>query len=254
MVVQRFLAIVFMLIVVSAVPHPAGAGEIRQIYLSDDPLLSEETAAGVEGLFADIFRRVAEGAQRTVVFRRLPWKRAQKLAAEGNDIALGPLTRTKSRESKFSWIVPLFPMRIVYLTIQDQKPAIADLTQARRAHVAVKRGSTGTFAAAKHGLPESSVEVVNSQEIALQMLVRGRVDAWLTWDVIGYRARKILGSDARLHPGYTDILGDLYLAASPGIAADELARWRRAAQSVVDSGALDRFMQHYLGEKLAERR
>jgi len=249
--VRNIMFTASVLIVLAAALRGASAGEIKQFYLSSEPLLSEQTEQGVEGLFADVFRRVGKELGRRVTMRRLPWKRAQKLVSESDAIGIGPITRTPSREAKFAWIAPLFPMRIVYMTVRDRSPLIADLDQARRARVVVKRGSTGIFAAKKHKLPEVNVEVVNLQSNALQMLARGRIDAWLTWDVIAHRARKESGSDVRLATGYTDVLGDLYIAASPRTDAAELAKWRAAAKRVIDTGGLKKIMRKYLGRQLA---
>ncbi|NRA25517.1 MAG: transporter substrate-binding domain-containing protein, partial [Oleispira sp.] len=47
--------------------------------------------------------------------RLLPWPRAYKMAEEGPSIVLFSTTRTEQRETKFNWVGPISPTRIVLL-------------------------------------------------------------------------------------------------------------------------------------------
>ncbi|MTI10942.1 substrate-binding periplasmic protein [Curvivirga aplysinae] len=223
------------------------ASEIKQILSSDEPLLSKKLPDGSsKGLFVDFFQIVAKNAGREVSVSHLPWKRAQKIAQEVSDATLGPLTRTSKRESKYKWIGPLFPMRITYMTTLDQ-PVVENLDQARRLKVAIKGGSAAVYASKKHQLSTNMVDVVSQQSSILEMLIRKRIDAWLVWDVIAHRTVQEFDSGAQLQAGYTDELGELYMAASPSVSDEEIAVWRKAMEQAIKDGALKEITSKYLG-------
>jgi len=235
---------------------PSSASEIKYVLLSDDQLLYIDSDRAPEdddvyGPFADLFRAAGERIGRKLTLERLPWKRAQRNAEQETNIALGPLTRTSRREAKFTWIAPLFPMRIVYLSKKGKSLMVRDLEHARQLRVGVKRGSTGTFAAKQHKLPPDLVTITNTQDQLLALLDADRIDAWLVWDFIAYRVLKKYGLRFELEEGYSEILGDLYFAGSLDVGEREAANWRTAFQQINEEGVMDRILLQYLGRTMS---
>ena len=249
---RQILNISLIFCIYLTLPNSAHSAEIKRILTSDEPLLSKQMADGTStGLFVDFFLSVAKEANRDVTVTHLPWKRAQLNAQEANDVTLGPITRTKKRESSYKWIGPLFPMRITYMTREDQS-RIETLEDARKLKVAIKGGSASVFASKKHQLPEVNLNIVSRQDLILDMLLRDRVDAWLVWDVIAHRTVQEFDKGAKLQEGYTDELGELYMAASPTVSDQEIERWRKAMKIVIANGELNDITYKYLGRSYAQ--
>lgn len=249
-----YLSVLACLIALGA--KPAGAAEIKNILLSDDQLLYLDLEPArqsdeINGPFADLFRAAGARIGRELVFERLPWKRAQRNAGLETNIGLGPLTRTSRREANFKWIAPLFPMRIVYLTKKNSGPMVRNVEHARQLRVGVKRGSTGTFTAKQHELPNDRVTIANTQDQLLSLLDAGRIDTWLVWDFIAYRVLKKYGKKFELEEGHSEILGDLYFAGSTDISDREAAEWRVGFQQINEEGVMDRILFQYLGRTMS---
>ncbi len=221
----------------------------RVIYTTDEALLSTTTSDGKSsGLFVDFFRQVATDANYPhAEVKILPWKRAQISAERGEIGVIGPITRTPKRETKYKWVGKLFPMRIVYVTLAGNMP-INSLEMARQKVIAIKAGSASVFAAKKHDLPTEKLVTVSNQETILRMLEKGHVDGWLVWDVIAHRTVQKYGKhkNIQLQEGHVDVLGDLYLAASPQISDQELLVWRSALEKNIQSGELKSLLARYL--------
>lgn len=242
----------FIGVTIASTSSPSQAQTINKLLMSSEPLLAKTNADGhVQGIFADVFLNAAKEANRQVEVTQLPWKRAQKIAQDGESIAIGPLTRNTRRENQYKWIGPLFPFRIVYMTAAGQ-PRIETLEQARSLKIGIKGGSAAVFAAKKHKIPESQQVMVAQQDLILGMLLRDRIDAWLVWDIIAHRTVQEFSKGAKLQTGYTDEFGDLYLAASPSVPDSEIQIWREALKRVVDRGDLAQITHKYLGRHVAQ--
>lgn len=229
---------------------------IEKICLSDEPLLIDDRDGEMRGLFIDLFRQAAERIGRDIAFERLPWKRCQLYAGESQAIGLGPLTRNSRREAKYAWVAPLFPMRVVYLTQAGSGKHADSLAAVREMIVGVKEGSVSVFVAKKHEIPESQLVTTQTQDLLLRMLLRGRIDTWQVWDVIGHRTLQLNLHDdelagAKLEEGLADVLGDLWFAASPGLPVEEVALWRGAFEALKAEGILDATVERHLGTSFA---
>ena len=232
---------------VSFTPHASEAKEIRTIYLSNEPLLVTDEGDVRRGLFADLFTLAAKELGRTVKIVRLPWKRAQLVAESTPGSAVGPLTRTPKREDRFQWVAPLFQMRVTYLTKAGNFPRINSIEEARTKEIGIKRGTASVYAAKIHHLPEHRLQVLDSQKQLLQMLKIDRIDGWLVWDVLGYRAHKLFGSGIELAEGYSENLGDLYFASSKDVSDQEKQLWLAAFRKVIQRGDMTRLLEAYIG-------
>lgn len=229
------------------------AGKITHICLADEATLREDRDGAVRGLFADMFQEMATRAGREVVMLRQPWKRCQLTAMETDGYALGPLTRTSRREGHYGWVAPLFPLKVVYMSVKGENKAPKQLEDVRRLKIGIKGGTVSEFIARKHGIDEANRFVGTSQDQLLKMLAHGRLDAWLIWDLIAYRvlqqqvSEEILG-DRELETGYEENVGLLWFAVSRAVDESEKKVWRDALKSMRDDGTFDQILKNYLGD------
>lgn len=225
----------------------AQAQEVKTLYLSDEPLLVMDKDGEKIGLFADLFKLAAQELGRNITVKRLPWKRAQKLVQNSSGVAIGPLTRTPKREANFTWVAPLFQMRISYMSIANRPPRITTLEMAREKKIGIKRATASVFASRLHKIPEKNIHSTDSHEQLLRLLEVGRIDSWMVWDLIGYRAHKLYGKNVELVEGYSQNLGDLYFAGSKDISSDEINKWKKAFTTIIKRGDMSRLLKHYTG-------
>jgi len=225
----------------------AQASEIKTLYLSDEPLLVMDKNGESIGVFADLFKLAAKELNRDIEIKRLPWKRAQITAETSSQVAIGPLTRTPKRESKFSWIAPLFQMRITYMSKSDSQSEIKSIENAQKLRIGIKRATASVYASKLHKIPAKNVQTTDSHEQLLQMLDIGRIDSWLVWDLIGYRAHKLFGENISISEGYSENLGDLYFAGSKDISKQEKALWHQAFEKVIKRGDMADILMNYTG-------
>ncbi len=223
------------------------AGEIKTIYLSNEPLLVKDEGKKRIGVFADFFTLAAKELGREIEIIRLPWKRAQAVAQNKPGSALGPLTRTPKREDKYNWIAPLFQMRVTYMSKATLAPPIASVEEARKKIIGIKRGTASVYAAKLHDLPKSRLQVVDSQKQLLHMLDIGRIDGWLVWDLLGYRAHKLYGQGIELAEGFSENLGDLYFASSKDVSDKEKQLWLAAFEKIIRRGDMADLFMKYTG-------
>lgn len=219
------------------------SNRIEHVYTTAEPLLEVVVEKSCyPNSFDSLIQEVAKFANRQVEVRRLPWKRAQVETQESSNAGIFPITRNARREKLYSWIAPLFPFRISYLTIGDGEP-IGSLEKARKKTIAIKAGSSSEFMARKHNLPEENLVVVSSQETILKMLKVGRVDGWLVWDLIAYKAAHEHAPEENLSFGFTEELGDLYFAASKQLDEVEAEIWRAAFEKAAEEKIVERYLE-----------
>lgn len=230
--------------------HNAAAQKITTLYISDENIFTAQNAQeGQHGLFADLFLLAAEELGRDITVIKLPWKRAQATVLREKGSAIGPIARTAQRKDSYQWLSPLLPLRISYLSKAERELNIHTLDTARKLKIGAKLGTASSFAQKKHGIPDTNIIAVPSAQQIYYLLARERIDAWLVWDLVGFRLKKRLSPNAqfRLVSGYSDTIGMLYFAANPDTALQEVALWRGAFETILKRGALNQALKRYIG-------
>lgn len=228
----------------------AAAQEITTLYISDEDIFTAQNAQeGRHGLFADLFLLAAQELGRDVSIIKLPWKRAQVTVKRETGSAIGPITRTHQREDSYQWLTPLLTLRISYLSKANRELNIHTLEIARQLRIGAKLGTASSYAQKTHGIPDKQIIAIPSAQQLYYLLARERIDAWLVWDLVGFRLKKRLSpnADFKLVSGYSDTLGELYFAANPETPKQEIGLWRNAFDTILKRGALDQALMRYIG-------
>jgi polar amino acid transport system substrate-binding protein len=148
------------------------------IYLMEVPPLTINTPER-KGLVGDI---VFEAIQRAGYRPRLvvvPNNRALAVVAgpDVRDTLIIPLARLDDREARYTWIAPIVKVNRAFFSM---KPDIHSFDDARAAfgQVGVGRGTAGLTILTREGFPTNHIYELNQGEVALKMLLLGRIDAW----------------------------------------------------------------------------
>ncbi|MGM0785640.1 MAG: substrate-binding periplasmic protein [Pseudomonadota bacterium] len=109
-----------------------------------------------------------------------PWARGYDMALTEPNTVLFSTTRTEQRESLFQWVGPIATDRVSLIARRDADIHLDDLEALIDSdyRVAVIREDIGAQRLHEAGVPDSRIQVAMSNDSALHMLERGRVDLW----------------------------------------------------------------------------
>ncbi len=140
---------------------------------------------GLHGWSVSLVRQLMDQAGIQYRIEVLPWARAYKEAQQSANVLIFSLLRTQERETEFSWIVPLCPMRISFYTAAHRHDVqVNNLADANRYMVGVENGQANYRFLREHGFSEQkNLLVVGHNHQLQQMLQLGRVDLMLVSDV-----------------------------------------------------------------------
>jgi polar amino acid transport system substrate-binding protein len=171
-----------------------------------------------------------------------PWARAVRLVEHSDHLGIFPLARTADREKRFQWLAPLMTVRYALVTLAAERRL--SLAELRPLRVGILRGSP----IIRKLQAEQFTKIVEGTDYKdlLRMLIGGNLD-------VVYAGAPMLGAamDAYGYPRdrFTthQTLGEaeLYMAASPGLAAEEARLWQRAYQQLEKDGSVERLRRRY---------
>ncbi|KIT14305.1 substrate-binding periplasmic protein [Jannaschia aquimarina] len=199
--------------------------------------------ADSSGFTLEVTRLAAERAGHTLEIRFLPWKRAQLLAQQSDDLLTFNLTRTKTREPLYLWIAPIIEYGNVFVTTGTVIDTFE--TAASAGETVTRAGTAQASIVAASGAPFLEVE---SPERAARMLDSGRVAAWYTHDL---RAAWVWRQEARsndLTIGAKREGGVIYLAGSLGFPEDIANDLREAIEAMRADGTYAALAERYFGK------
>jgi len=229
------------------------AGEVRAGVLvltgggtNRSPGLSDVRAAGYG---RELVSKVLQDAGLDFSFEPQPFARALKTLDANPNAVLFPMLRTAEREPKYQWIGLMARRNYFLYRLESRKDiAIQSLDDARRYRIGVLRGDVRTDYLRAQGFTEGTdkgLEVVNVAFSLLKMQQAGRIDLIVFSD----EGIKLACEEARVHCGdfapalRLDIVGNLWLAASPLMQPERVNALRKAYQKQEDSGYVGRLMK-----------
>lgn len=216
------------------------------LYLLDAPPLTLLGQDGRYGIVGDATRKAASMAGYDLHLVSVPWSRAQRTVATGQDQLIIPLTRTPDREAQYTWIAPVMTMDRAFFSLDKR---VENFAQARTTYhrIAVGMGSAQEVKLREEGFSDEQIYPLKIGENPAQMLLLGRVDAWFNgvpesrhiWDEVS--TRPLLMSPALM-------TSDLYLACSRQCAQPLVERLRAALDALRANGTLERMVEDYTHE------
>ncbi|GDY26912.1 substrate-binding periplasmic protein [Agarivorans sp. Toyoura001] len=219
--------------------------ESYTIYSIEAPpltMLNSQQAGIVGDIVLEAFHRLGH----TVKVETLPWKRAQRLASQGDNQFIMPLALLPSREQHFTWVAYIMTLERSFASTQIP---INSYQQAReQVHkIGVGQGSAQATILQNKNYKKDQVVEIKIGKAAAEMLQRGRIDAWFngTPESVWYWNQQ--------YPKQPLIVGDpvesnqLFLAASKNVDPILVQQLALTIQQLHDEGFVKRTEQHYLG-------
>lgn len=206
-------------------PAAAQAQPLRLRLLGGElPPLSAPTG----GLLAWRVAQVAQGAGFRGEPQWLPWARAFMEARSRGHALLFPVARTPERERDWQWLALLAHDEAVLWVRRDALAALDDGPRLRRLQVGVLRDSMHRQQLQRDGFTQ--LDIAPSEAANARKLGVGRIQAWAAARSVADYWLDIARVDRRLlHPPLRFGLLSLYLAATLDVEAEQLSRWRAAA-------------------------
>lgn len=198
----------------------------------------------VTGATAELVRELMKRADAPGDIALLPWARGYRMALQGPNVALFETTRSEIREDLFKWVGPIKRVTGGFFVRRQDDVAIETLNDARELDgICVYRGSSGGQSLTELGF--TNLEQPTRPVQCLEMLMHGRVDAWVTSDI----GRMPLFAEAAYSENdvvlaYATSTKYLYIAMSLDTEDATVALW----QETLDKMKLDgTFAQYYRG-------
>lgn len=131
----------------------------------------------IQGFAVDILHQVWLQAEVSPqVIQVLPWARGYFLAQKQKNTLLFSTTRSLSREHEFKWACPIGSTRIVLIAHKHHNFQLKSLDDAKALKAVAIHADIGHQILQKYHFNETNIELSNSLNNALTMLIKGRVD------------------------------------------------------------------------------
>jgi polar amino acid transport system substrate-binding protein len=208
-----------------------------------------DSAVRATGYGRELINKLMQDAGLSYTIEPQPFARALKTLEMNRNAVLFPMLRTAERESRYQW-VGLMAKRNYYLYRLDSRKdiVIQSLEDARPYRIGVLRGDVRTDYLRAQGFTEGTdkgLEVVNVAFSLLKMQQAGRIDLIVFSDEgIRLACEEAKVACDSFAPAFRlDMVGNLWLAASPQMQPGLLNTLRKAFQKQEDSGYLGKLMK-----------
>ena len=157
------------------------------------PLTYQNEQGEFVGSADKIIQKAFAKQQIDFEIKSLPWKRALKTLENNNDHLIYPLSRTREREESYTWVAPIFELRIKTYGLNKNYQKL-NLKSGKLSFVCIKT-TINCDAVKSLELPDRSISVINniSIEQMMKMVLRGYVDFFMTTETEFKHALNDLG-------------------------------------------------------------
>jgi len=207
----------------------------------------QASAADGRGIMTDAAMEALKRAGLTGKLEFPPWARAQEEVQAGKDILITALSRTPERESKYTWLFPVFSLDRAFATTGKQVTSFAD-AKASFKQVAVALRSAQYDMLLREGFTPDQFSTLSTekQDRIPSLLALGRVDAWFTSIAEMKYAMKGNPDAAKVVIGPPIGSGTVqYLACSKDCSPDLVAKLQKAGADMKADGTMDGIIARY---------
>jgi len=198
------------------------------------------------GFVAEVAQEIAERVGNDPELHYASWSRVYKTIQSKSDRLLAPIARTPQREDKLSWVVPVFPDRMVVMTYGEDAEELTLEEAAKTGVVGVQQDSLMHELAQKRGIDSSNLDVSGDTVTPARKLAAGRIDAWLVLESMAMNSMKQEGIDpgpARIGEVIKEFT--IYIGGSPDLSEDVKQEWRDAFEAMKDDGTYEKILAKY---------
>lgn len=198
----------------------------------------------VTGPTAELVRELMKRASAPGDITLLPWARGYMMARKGPNVALFETTRSEIREDHFKWVGPIKRITGGFFVRRQDDISIETLDDARDLNgICVYRGSSGGQSLKALGF--SNLEQPTQSALCLEMLMHGRVNAWMTSNIARMPLiAETAYSEDEVRLAYATSTKYLYIAMSLDTPDAIVALWQETLDQMKLDGTL---AQYYRG-------
>jgi len=199
-----------------------------------------------QGFVAEVAQEIAERVGNDPELHFSSWSRVYKTIQSKSGHLLAPIARTPQREDKLSWVVPVFPDRMVLLTYGENAEELSLKEAAEKGTVGVQQDSLMHELAKKRGIDSSNLDVSGDLNSIARKFAAGRIDAWLSLESLAVFSMKEQGLDTDpITVGEVVSEFTVYIGGSPDLSEDVKQEWRDAFEAMKDDGTYEKIMAKY---------
>lgn len=223
-----------------------------KIYTEQFPPYNYQGATALEGFVVDVVKELKARLGRDDKIRLVPWLRVLRHLDEEKPAMGFAMARTSDREDQYQWVGPVASMNSILVVRHDHPLRFKSWESARQlSAIAVLEHSAGGALLSAHKL--NNVVAANRPEINFRMLLKGRVEAWLSVESSVLYHMHQLG----INPDKFRLIDvgnnlPMYLAFSLATDRAEVARWQQALEQFKADGGLAKIRakhQRYFGQQ-----
>jgi polar amino acid transport system substrate-binding protein len=198
----------------------------------------------IVGVSVELVQEMARRQGKQVRVDLVPFARAYQVGKLSSSTLILQVGRTSSRESQFSWIVPLYQEPFLVFVRPDGIVDPDIVTHGAPGPVGILHNGLGEELARELGvtpLDPSSDELTNARK-----LMAGHISAWLASQNTAAYAMRIAGFDLKnLIHGKILRRYPLYLAAAPGYSIQNATLWVQAMEQMKADGTFQKILDKY---------
>lgn len=200
------------------------------------------------GIFGDITLEAIKRINGTPVFIDKPWVRGQHDVQILKDKLIYPLTRTKEREPKYTWISEINYVGRSFVTKGEYISSYEDARKKLK-KVSVLLGSANHKILETNGFPKEQLETVYDNKQGLKLLRIGRVDAWFNSDLEAkWMVRQEEDTSTKYVFSKTLSSAPVYLAGSKSCDKELVNRLQKAINEMKTDGTFQKIIEKYVGK------
>jgi polar amino acid transport system substrate-binding protein len=220
----------------------AKAREI-EIFTIDAPPLTV-VADEKHGILGDILFEAMKRAELQAKVTVLPWRRAQDTVEAGED-QLIIFARTAERDTKFTWIAPIFTLERTFATLGAPIDSI-EQAKTKNVTIMVGQGTPQEDLLLKSGIDKEKLQRQAVGRSEVEMLVSGRADAWFNGTPETLWKWKQSGQSQKIVLGKAITADEMYVACSKKCSPDVVQPIAKAINAMKQDGTIKKITDGYL--------
>jgi len=220
------------------------AAKALDIYTNDEAPMNFEENGSIVGFSTDIVKEIITRTNSTDEIQLVPWARAYKTALVKNNTIVYTMGRASARETLFHWVGPIVQKKWVFYSLKKRGMQIKNLREAKEFTVGVVRNDARAQYLKAEGF--ESIYEVSDHQIAVNMLLKGRIDLWASSDFEGPIIIKNNGNklnDFEITFAIKKI--ESYIAISKKTPMDIVNKWQKAFNDIKADGTLNKIAEKW---------
>ncbi len=206
------------------------------------------------GLAAEIVTAAFHEVGYKSEFSWLPWERCEESLLAGEHFGAIPYVKTPERSAKFDWTDQIFETQDKFFFNKTRNPQLAKLEYKSLAGLKSFRvvGLNGYHYMQSFQQAGLNIEWAASEESALEMLERGRVDLYLNtetlfYDLVNKKMPGKRGLFSAMEPSYSKDLNYIMVSRTYKDAAKIRLEFNRGLKIITANGVLKKIQEKYSG-------